>query len=165
MKIKHQVSQEYIKSVLNYDPRTGIFVWKKSHIKSLVGKIAGSLKSSGYIDIKIKGQIIRAHRLAWIHVYGHCDKKLDHKNRIKSDNRIDNLRETTPRDNSINTGIRSHNRSGVTGVCFARNRWRAQISIDGKQKYLGEFTSFSDAVNARKDAESLYGYTEVMEIR
>ncbi len=52
------------------------------------------------------------------------------------------------------------NTSGVTGVTWdkSNNRWIAQIVIDGRHKKLGRFTDFSKAVDARKNAEVLYGF-------
>ena len=56
--------------------------------------------------------------------------------------------------------LRRDNKSKITGVSFnnSSKRWIAQIGIDGENKYLGSFTSFSDAVDVRKLAEVAYGY-------
>jgi hypothetical protein len=72
---------------------------------------------------------------------------------IRSDNRIENLRDVTHRINSRNCPIYKHNTSGITGVTFYKKKWVSQISIDDKNIYLGRFTHFDDAVKARWIAE------------
>ena len=80
---------------------------------------------------------------------------MDHINRDGCDNRIVNLREVTPREQSMNTGLSSANTSGVKGVSFLKDKgkWRASINIDGRKTNLGTFVELSDAIAARKAAE------------
>jgi AP2 domain len=70
---------------------------------------------------------------------------------VKDDNRIVNLREATAGENHQNqVGPRSHNRSGVRGVCWCKRdeRWIARITANGKSRYLGRFDSLSGAAEA-----------------
>jgi len=87
---------------------------------------------------------------------------VDHINHIRDDNRWENLRLVSASGNSRNRGMSSRNTSGVTGVTWSRSksRWVAQIKVDKENKTLGVFTDFSEAVNARKNAEVLYGFHE-----
>lgn len=80
---------------------------------------------------------------------------LDHINGNKNDNRKSNLRETNHSTNAMNCRIWSHNKSGVTGVSFAKekNRWIAQITVNQKSKIIGRFKDFTEAVKARLMAE------------
>ena len=52
--------------------------------------------------------------------------------------------------------VRRNNTSGVPGVDWltAKGRWRASICFKGKRYYLGSYTAFADAVEARKEAEA-----------
>ena len=86
------------------------------------------------------------------------DKSIDHKNHKKYDNRKCNLRKVTPSQNQMNASKRSDNTSGVTGVGWNKERckWAAYIAINGKQKHLGYFDKFEDAVQIRKNAEEKY---------
>ncbi len=76
----------------------------------------------------------------------------------RNDNRKYNLRITTKSQNMMNVGLRSNNKSGVTGVIWHKRsgKWRAIIVINGKQIELGLFVNFEDAVKARKEAEEKY---------
>lgn len=80
--------------LLSYDAKTGIFVWKANRGTRKVGnKAAGSKTTRGYINIKVNGISYQAHRLAWFYIHKKWpDDQIDHKNQIKSDNRIKNLR-------------------------------------------------------------------------
>ena len=88
------------------------------------------------------------------------DMVVDHINRVKHDNRKDNLRICSQKENSRNLKISINNTSGVTGVCFnkSNNRWRATIGINGKRIHLGYFANKQDAIEARLKAElELFG--------
>lgn len=90
---------------------------------------------------------------------------VDHINHDKLDARLENLRFVRRGENNYNTGLRSDNSTGVTGVYYEHNPkkgrpfWYARIGKDGKNYDLGHYSSFEDAVAARKEAEiALYGY-------
>ena len=85
--------------------------------------------------------------------------KLDHDNGIRDDNRWSNLREATNVENSRNrTRLSKRNSSGVHGVHWekSKGKWRAEISVDGKTIFLGNFVELSDAATARREAEKKY---------
>jgi len=85
-------------------------------------------------------------------------KVIDHINGDKLDNRKQNLRIYTIKQNIINSKISKNNTSGYTGVSFRKNRnvYRANIMVNRKQIYLGSFERIEDAVLARKKAEEKY---------
>ena len=91
------------------------------------------------------------------HVWG---KKvlLDHINRNKLDCRKLNLREATPQQNSFNRSMISRNTSGITGVRWSQRlqKWRAQISVNGKNKHLGLFPDINNAKEAYNKAVIKY---------
>jgi hypothetical protein len=74
----------------------------------------------------------------------------DHKNMDGLDNRRDNLRNATPGQNAANNGPFRHNTSGYRGVTYDRfrNKWRAEIRIDGRDKHLGRFGTKEEAAMA-----------------
>jgi len=137
------VTPENLRQLLRYDPLTGLFVWLvRPNGRVPAGRIAGSPNKDGYIQIKIKGRLFGAHRLAWMHVHGGWPaEEVDHKNGKRSDNRIDNLRIATRVDQMANLSVPKSNTSGFKGVSRDKTgrRWRANIIIGGKQKHLGIF--------------------------
>lgn len=112
--------------------------------------------SNSYIISTKNNKIIWLHRL----VMNLTDENMyiDHINHIKHDNRKSNLRIVTSSENRINIGIRSNNKSGVTGVTFdvTRNKWRSYLNINGKQIYLGRFDTIEEAKKARLNGEQKY---------
>jgi len=154
------ITQDILKSKVTYDKTTGIFLHKKrSGVKA--GRIAGSLTSYGYISIKVNKKAYGAHRLAWLYEYGSLPtSSIDHINHNRVDNRIDNLRICITDENSKNRKLYNNNPSGATGVRWRKDRWEARIGVDGKSVHLGTFSEYSEAVNARKNAEVLYGFHE-----
>ena len=105
----------------------------------------------------------QGHRLIWLYEYGYFPEMIDHINHTKTDNRLCNLREAVREINGKNRPLQSNNTSGVHGVSWhSRNkRWTARINVDKKRISLGRFANYSDAVNARMNAEVLYGYSEL----
>lgn len=109
---------------------------------------AGTINSAGQRIINIQGKLYRAHRLAWFYVNGVWPRGLiDHKNGNSLDNSIDNLREATFAQNSQNSKKPATNTSGYKGVYFSHhaNKWRAQISVNGRTKNLGYFYTKEEA--------------------
>ena len=151
---------EYLRSVLHYDPESGIFTWKvRTSNRVKVGSVAGSQSGKGYLDISVCSRTHRAHRLAWLYVHGVWpEDQIDHINRIRTDNRISNLRDVTQKQNLQNAGKHSRNTSGHTGVIWDKHRskWQARIAHNCKDIHLGSFASLEEAVAARKAAEKLY---------
>jgi hypothetical protein len=149
---------EYLKSVLSYDPLTGVFTYINAPARKIkVGDIAGTVESSGYIRIEIKGKPYRAHRLAWFYTYGEWPRGfLDHKNLDKSDARLDNLRPTTCSGNVGNTPVQKDNKLGIKGVCKVKYGYIAQLHRKSGRKYLGIFKTPEEASAAYAKAAVEY---------
>lgn len=155
------LTQSELKRLLSYNPKTGAFVWKVSlSSRACVGKVVGSGKTlDDYIRISIHGKRYLCHRLAVLYMVGVWPKKdVDHKNRIKTDNRWKNLRPASNSENHVNVGLAHNNTSGVTGVTWDKSRlsWKASICVLGKVKNLGRFRKFEDAYIARLFGELFY---------
>lgn len=138
------ISQQHLKSVINYEPTTGQFRWAKTTgPRSKIGDIAGHTKKNKRVVIAIDGVIYQAHRLAWLYVYARPPiNEIDHINGDPSDNRISNLRDVTRAHNQMN--IRKphkDNKSGYLGVSKDGDKWAATIRFDGKTQYIGSFSS------------------------
>lgn len=145
---------DVVRSLLDYDPSTGVFRWRvRRNQLSEIGSIAGNVHPRGYRQIFICGHLLMAHRLAWLHFYGHLPTgHIDHIDGDKGHNAIANLRDATPAQNNWNKGLKANNKSGYRGVCFWKNRWRAAIKIHGKKIHLGSFGTAGEAGKAYADA-------------
>ena len=156
------ITQATLKELLNYNPETGNFIWVSSPANCIkVGDKAGSKDSYGYYKIAIQRKTYKAHRLAWIYVHGDIpNQPIDHINGDRADNRIQNLRVVTPKENQQNQKKFTNNTSGATGVHWhvQHKRWQARIFVDGKRVDLGAFDDVVSAVAARKSAERKYNY-------
>ena len=167
------ITQKYLKECLHYDPESGIFTWLQrpgSHFHDersskiwnsrYSGKQAGSITKFGYVSIRLNKKARQAHRLAWIYVNGSSSSELDHIDGDKKNNKINNLREVSRIENGRNQKLRKNNSSGVMGVSkiSSSNRFEAYIMTNRVKIHLGRFSSFLDAVAARKSAELKYGF-------
>ncbi len=137
------MTQEYLKSRLRYRPETGLFYWIKAD-RRFLNKRAGGHSDQGYIVIYLLGRLWRAHRLAFLYVHGFMPPMVDHKNTVRGDNRIKNLRECNKSQNGANRS--AHNTStGFRGVILRGNRYRAQITHMKKCYPLGYYDTPEEA--------------------
>lgn len=113
--------------------------------------------ANGYLIGLVNGKNTFLHRYIT-----NCPKNMipDHIHGVESihDNRKSNLRIVTPSQNNMNQKMRLDNKSGVRGVYWDKveQKWRAEISINGKKKHLGRFDDFEEAVRIRKEMEEKY---------
>src|SRR5580704_1773693 len=115
--MKPVITIEALKTVLDYDPLTGVFRWRIRPRQRACSEIAGSVNSYGYRMICVAQKIYRAHRLAWFYVYGEWPtNEIDHINGKKDDNRIVNLRLADKQKNQANSKRRSTNTTGFKGI-------------------------------------------------
>lgn len=127
-----------MKDDLSYDPETGIFLRKGKVLKAV---------SNGYLTLRFEGKVRKAHRVAWFLIYGKWPKnQIDHIDRNKLNNAINNLREVNTSENCHNQSDRG-NSLGFMGVNKHKNKFRAKISIRGKSVHLGLFNTPEEAHN------------------
>ena len=120
------------------------------------GMESGGKTTDGYRAVKVNGKQQQTHRLIWIMHNGDIPKKkfIDHKNGIKTDNRIDNLRLVTNQENAFNTSAKGYYWKKAT------SKWCAKICVDGVQKWLGSFDLEEDAAQAYLVAKEKYHIIE-----
>lgn len=156
------ISLNYLKEILEYDPKTGIFIWKVKKTNNVfVGQRAGSKDKNGYLIIGVDYKAYKAHILAWYYMTGEWPlQDIDHKNEITDDNKYNNLRLATKSQNGINHSKNKNNTSGYKGVRWKKdkNKWQAYINKDHKFYHIGYFLILNDAVKARQIKEKeLFG--------
>lgn len=112
----------------------------------------GSLDKDGYLIIKVKGEQFKAHRIAWLLCYGDFPKcELDHINRNRVDNRIENLRESSRAEQAKNSYHAKNPLTGVVGVYIdnCTNGLKKKYTTRYKQKTY-RFYNLDEAVAFRK---------------
>lgn len=156
-------SLPYLKSLLDYNPVTGIFTWKVDRKRGQVraGSVAGAVNKMGYVEIGIDCCRVYAHRLAWFFQTSVWpENEIDHKDRIKTNNAFDNLREADGSQNVANVARRCDNSSGYKGVSrqTGRDTWVAEVSFRGIRKRRSGFLTAEEAHKwAVKMREHLHG--------
>ena len=145
---------------LNYNPENGLFTWKFDGTRGVKsGDMAGYKMADGYIMLSVSGKKLLAHRAAWLFVhktfpYG----KIDHINRNKADNRIENLRNANAQQNAQNRAKTIKNTSGYKGVTWHKRdkKWQAAITVSGKVLHLGYHKDVEQAYASYVEASKKY---------
>lgn len=151
------MTQAYLKSVMHYDPATGLFTWLVRLARVNVGDVAGRAHPTKKAwRICIGKRDYSAHRLAWLYVHGAWPaQQIDHKNGDPQDNRIANLREATPAQNMQNLSRSKTNTSGVAGVRKHKKGWQARICVDRIVHHIGTFSTLEEAQAAHAAAKAV----------
>jgi hypothetical protein len=178
------ITAEYVRSILDYNPQTGVFVWRprapddfkdkggkytkerscKIFNKRFAGKQAGvslNKRIDPYSKININNRQYLAHVIAWFYVTGDFPKvDIDHKDNNPLNNSFQNLRLSSRTENNANAKKRLDNTTGFKGVCFNKNakKFSSKIQFERKQINLGYFNSAEEAYKAYCEAaKKLFG--------
>ncbi len=161
---------ERVRQLLRYEPETGKLFWLPRHREMFstqrsfstwnarfAGQEAFTATRDGYRVGNVDYKLCMAHRVAWVIVHG-CwpDHDIDHRDGVRDNNCISNLRAATRSDNMCNRATPSTNTSGHKGVFFHEQtqKWRAHIKKDGSPRHLGCFDTLEAALTARRSAEA-----------
>lgn len=160
MKRRPPLTADFVRSILDYDPDTGVLRWRaradmpKKWNSRYAGTVAGSMVK-GYVQVQISNPEpinYYAHHLAWVHHHGEWPTdQIDHRRNDRSNNRINNLRKADNSENGCNKVMQRNNKSGFVGVHFDRQRgkWRAKINKDGRVRF-DQFFDTAAAANAAR---------------
>ena len=146
------ITRDELQQLVSFDKHTGVFHWKVS-VRSRggltrIGNPVGHVGLTGYVRIILRGREYSAHRLAWFYVHGTWPQyDIDHRNGVRHDNRISNLRDVTDNVNQQNRqGAASNCQSGLIGAWPASNGdtkkskpWRSAIKVGDTIVFLGYF--------------------------
>jgi HNH endonuclease/AP2 domain-containing protein len=152
---------ERVRELLDYNPLTGVFLWRVSPANNTpAGTIAGA-DCDGYRLIRVAGGRYKGHQLAWLYMTGEWpSSRIDHIDTNRGNNTWTNLRYATNSQNKANMGRRADNTSGFKGVRWypTTKKWAAQIGFQGTRKNLGYFATPEQAHAAYCEAASrLFG--------
>lgn len=156
-----KLSHEYLLEILEYFPDTGIFVWKVKQARCIgIGKEAGYRhKPTGRYRIVINNIQYLRSRLAWFYVHGKWPKapkdQIDHRNMIKDDDRIENLREANSQENQWNA-VQRRKDDLPKGIYRHGNKFKVELKHGNKLKYLGLFSNLEDAIKIRNQFDVIH---------
>lgn len=121
-----------------------------------MGTEAGTTRKDGYKVVCLKGKHYLLHRLVFLMFNGYLPKLVDHKDQDHTNNRKENLREATKKENVYNTSkLWGHNTSGVRGVSWdtKQQKWAVRFKHQEKYKFFGYFEDKEEAIMVRQQAE------------
>ncbi len=159
------LSATILRRAVDYDSNTGLFCWRYRPEQSpqwngrFADSNAGSRHPDGRNYITINRKRYGCARLAWLYVTGEWpNNNIDHRNGDCGDDRFCNLRDATQAENLRNRGKDRDNTSGYKGVYWhaLRQKWAAQIGVDGRRVYLGIFSTAESAAEAYAAAAHRY---------
>ena len=132
-------------------------LWRKECVRSsdglkyprkMIKNVANT--SGGYCLVWFKDKALKYHRIIWTLLNGDIPEgmQIDHIDGDRLNNNVNNLRLVSSRGNGQNRiGHRNGKLVGCT-YCKQNRKWKAQIKVNGKQKYLGLFDTEQEAHEA-----------------
>ena len=149
-----ELTQELVRELYDYRD-DGKLIHKKARGGNVsVGREAGGVGNRGYRQMRVLGKLLLSHRIIFLYHHGYLPKVLDHINGVKTDNRIENLRECTQSQNIANSKGRSA--SGYKGVQGYRKKWKARLMVNGKDLCLGTYDNIETAAQVATAAREHY---------
>lgn len=139
------IDQELVKTLFDYR-EDGFLIWKLPPTnRTRAGQIAGSFRKNGYSQTGINRKIYTNHRIIYLWHHGYLPKEIDHINRIRDDNRIENLRDACGH-NQANRTKKKNTSSKYIGVTWEKNRKKWQVYC--QEKLVGRFKTEKEAAIA-----------------
>ena len=141
---------ERLRELYDYDPETGDLIMRPRPGRDR-GTVAFNRRysgrpvtatSNGYLYVHLDGrQQFHAHRVIWKIMTGEDPpSEIDHRNRVRTDNRWTNLRAADRTTNMANITVRADNKLRLKGAYRDHTgRYRAQIKIGERRIHLGRF--------------------------
>lgn len=155
------IKKSRIDELIKYNQSTGELIWKAGYCRKVVAGSAAGCVAEGYVMVRIDGENIRGHRLAWVCHYGSFPSgDIDHINGDRLDNRIINLRDVTSSENNKNKKIPKSNTSGFIGVYYykPRKKWRVKVKSKGVDYHGGYFDDIYEANRVAIELRSSLGF-------
>lgn len=150
---------DYLKTLFDYNPETGVFVSKVTRgvggSVTRPGDVIGCRMTQGYMTVRVDAVAYKLHRLAWMFMCGPIEwlGEIDHVNGVRSDNRISNLRVLSASENSKHThGPRIDSTTNIRGVYEVQHggkTWfRVVVGLNSKTYHIGYFKTKVEAAVA-----------------
>jgi len=155
------LTQERVKELFRYEDGNLIRRVRTSNCVN-IGDVAGCVNGLGYLRTMVDGKRYFNHRLVFLFHYGYTpENQVDHIDRNRTNNKINNLREVSNSCNVRNSKQPRNNTSGIKGVSWFKRakKWIAYIEAGGSRKHLGRFTDLTEAIAHRFAAEQCLNWS------
>lgn len=165
--------QDYLKECFDYVFSTGELIWRNRpphhfkrkgyHLtfnKKYAGKVAGHYHSrNGYLEIRLDNKLYKGHRIIWKLLTGEDpENMLDHISGDVSDNRIENLRVASARENARNASKRvGGGISRYKGVTLVKGKWVSRLTINDTRYDAVCESEIEAALDYDKRAREVFG--------
>lgn len=149
---RHKITKQELDKLLICDPVSGILRWKCRMASTVpAGSIAGTthtVSTDGYVYVVIAGKRFPAHHLVWLHVYGELpSSEVDHIDRNKRNNAINNLRVPDKATQISNTSKVNLNGQYLPGICWdPKNK---KFRVFHKRQFYGYHSNLLDAAASK----------------
>lgn len=151
------LSKEMLNELFEY--RDGEIYYKVSRSRNKAGSKAGTYRPhDNAYQVIINGKHYLTHRIVFMMHNGYLPQFVDHIDRNRSNNKIENLREATLEQNAQNAKIRKDATSGVKGVSWSKvdKAWRVRVQANGQRKDFGGFKDLELAELVAMEARDKY---------
>lgn len=149
-------SVERLRELFTCDPEAGLLYRRCTRGNVKAGSLVGWLTDKGYLGVEVDRRKLCVHRVVWVMTHGEWPSgSLDHKNGVRADNRISNLRIATAAENTRagRNGQKFRSKYG-RGVTRERTgRFRAKVQHEGRDVHIGMFATPEEALAARVEWE------------
>jgi len=148
-----EITQEFLKE--HFECQDGHLIIKKTNAIKTETPIT---KSHRYHRTIIKGKVYSIHRLVFLYHHGYLPKIIDHIDNDRTNNKIENLRESTQQQNCINRKLAKNSSSGYKNVYWntVMCKWIVCFSVKAKRKTIGYFDDLEFADLVAIEARNLY---------
>lgn len=158
-KDKQRLTPQEVSDLFFYDETAGVLRWRNDGPNGRKSGDPAGVKTTnqGYLYTHVNRRLFLVHRLIWVVRTGRWpESQIDHVNGVTTDNRFENLRQATPRENMQNKRKYKNSSSRFVGVYYDRRdrRWRASIRVDRKTYHLGSFAYEESARDAYVKAKA-----------